>query len=122
MSDDNSSKDKGLATLWRRRPLLTSAFVIALTLTLIFAAKAAFFYAYWTDQRQNSVARWMSPAYIARTWKIDIEDIQEELALDDGQLRGVPIARIARQRGDTPRDYVEAINELIREEHGEPPE
>ncbi len=111
----------GLAALLRRRPLLTSAFIIAAVLTTIFFAKAIFHYTYWTDHRQQSVARWMTPDYIARAWKLDIEDIEELLDLDDGELTRKPIARIALQRGDNPLEYIEAVEELITEEYGDRP-
>ena len=111
----------GLAALLRRRPLLTSAFIIAAVLTAVFLAKAIFFYTYWTDHRQQAVARWMTPDYIARAWKLDIEDIEERLDLDDRELTRRPIARIARQRGDNPLEYIEAIEELITEEYGDRP-
>lgn len=105
----------------RRRPLLTSGFLIAATLTLVFAAKAAFFYAYWTEHRQRDIAHWMSPSYIARVWKLDVDDIQERLQLEDKELIRRPIARIARQKGGNISDYINAIEELIIDEHGEPP-
>ncbi len=121
MADQSSPNFFGLVALMRRRPLLTSTFLIAATLTIIFAVKAALFYAYWTDHRQRDIARWMSPNYIARVWKLDVEDIQERLQLEDKELVRRPIARIARQKGGNISDYIDAIEELIIDEHGEPP-
>ena len=121
MADKSSPKFFGLVALMRRRPLLTSGFLIAVTLTVIFAVKAALFYAYWTDHRQRDIARWMTPNYIARVWKLDVEDIQERLELEDEENNRRPISRIARQKGGNIADYINAIEELIIDEHGEPP-
>jgi hypothetical protein len=121
MADNPSPKFFGLVALMRRRPLLTSTFLIAATLTIIFAVKAAFLYAYWTDHRQRDIARWMSPNYIARVWKLDVDDIQERLKLEDEALNRRPIARIARQKGGNTSDYINSIEELISDQHGEPP-
>ena len=121
MADKSSPKFFGLVALMRRRPLLTSTFLIAATLTIIFAVKSAFLYAYWTDHRQREIARWMSPNYIARVWKLDVDDIQERLELEDEALNRRPIARIARQKGGNISDYINSIEELISDQHGEPP-
>lgn len=121
MADKSSPKLFGLVALMRRRPLLTSAFLIAVTLTAVFAVKAAIFYAYWTDHRQRDIANWMSPNYVARVWKLDIEDIQERLDIMDEELVRRPISAIARQKGGNISDYINAIEELITDEHGEPP-
>jgi glycogen synthase len=121
MADQTSPKLFGLVALMRRRPLLTSAFLIAATLTLVFAVKAAIFYAYWTEHRQREIERWMSPNYISRVWMLEVEDIQEKLGIEDEELNRRPIARIARQKGVNISDYINAIEELITDEHGEPP-
>lgn len=121
MADKSSPKFFGLVALMRRRPLLTSAFLIAVTLTVLFAVKAALFYAYWTDHRQRAIARWMTPNYIARVWKLEVEDIQERLQLEDEDNNRRPISHIARQKGGNITDYINAIEELITDEHGEPP-
>lgn len=121
MADDSLSYKKGLAALWRRRPLLTSAFIIAVALTTIFAVKAMLHFSYWNEHRKQPISAWMSPGYVARVWKIDEEKLLNTIDVTDKGQRGLPIARIAAMQQKTSGELIGDIQELIADRHGEPP-
>ena len=112
---------RGLAVLIRRRPLLTSTFLAAAALTLIFGLKAAFFLNYWTDHRQRPIASWMSVNHIARVWKVDTDILNETLGITDETLDGLSIARIAQQKGEPVTVLVQQVKSVIEDKHGAPP-
>jgi hypothetical protein len=92
---------KRLFTLWRARPWLTSAFVLACAVTLFFAGRLVFFTAYWATHREMPVQPWMTVGYVARSWGLDPRalDAAAGLPLPEVKGRPQPLAEIARDRG-----------------------
>ncbi|WP_108482201.1 hypothetical protein [Oceaniglobus ichthyenteri] len=112
-----------LARIWRRRPVASLLFIVALVVTLGLTTRSVLFAVYWADpaHRDQVVAGWMTPRYIAYSWKIPPAVIQDalgdtllpgrRLTLDDlSAERGVPVgdliarieAAIARHRAEAP--------------------
>ncbi|MDZ7822699.1 MAG: hypothetical protein U5K75_00745 [Ahrensia sp.] len=110
-----------LVALLRRRPLLTSFFVIAATLTIVFAVKAAVHFNYLKDHRSRPIAAWMSPNYIARVWSLDQAEIYSVLGISEQANHNRPIALIAAQQSRSSGELIEIINSLIKTEAGDPP-
>lgn len=113
---------RGLAAIWRRRPLLTSFFAIAVVLTVLFGLKALVFYSRLDPARTPHIAPWMSPNYISRVWHVDPETIRVSIGLDADAPINAPIARIAREQGRSPSEIVEIVQELILEQQVKPPQ
>lgn len=96
--------------LWRRHPILTTAFVLALALTLGFAGRFVAQVVYWSNpaHQNQQVQAWMTVGYIARSWQVEGPDLGLEAGLpppDGGPRtltriaadRGVPVAQIIAQ-------------------------
>lgn len=73
---------KRILSAWRKQPVLVTAFVVALALTLFFASRMVIFTIYWSDpaHRDQVLQGWMTPGYIAKSWDIPPEVMLEALA------------------------------------------
>lgn len=69
---------KRMLSAWRRHPILVSGFLLALALTLFFSARTALFMVYWADpaHRDQEIAGWMTPAYVAMSWRYPHEKMR----------------------------------------------
>jgi hypothetical protein len=87
--------------LWQRHRWLLLGFLAALALTLFFAGRAAVFAVYWSQHRDEAIAGWMTPGYIAHSWQLPPEVMGEALGLarEDGEGRRLTLAEIADDRG-----------------------
>jgi hypothetical protein len=58
--------------VWRRHPVLTTGFVLAVVAMLAFAVRFGVQVVYWsTAAHQNQqLEGWMTPRYIARSWQV----------------------------------------------------
>lgn len=97
--------------IWSAAPLATTVLAAALAASLFFAVQAAVF---WHDrppraEREQPIAAWMTPRYVARSWGVPREVVLDAVALE-GPLPGGPIslAQIAEARGV-------AVEEIIAE-------
>lgn len=87
--------------LWRARPVLTSAFLLACAVTLFFAGFTVYRAVYWANHREEPVSAWMTVGYIGRSWGLDPREIDAVAGLPLPVERGHPmtLAEIARDRG-----------------------
>jgi hypothetical protein len=90
-----------MVTLWRARPWLTSAFLLACALTLFFAGRFVVFSVYWATHREVPVEAWMTVGYVARSWGLDGREIDALAGLPLPEVKGrpQPLAEIAADRG-----------------------
>ena len=87
--------------LWRARPVLTSAFLLACMVTLFFAGATVWRAAYWANHREEPVSAWMTVGYVGRSWGLDPRRIDALAGLPQPAERGHPmtLAEIAKERG-----------------------
>lgn len=92
---------KRFITLWRARPWLTSAFVLACVVTVVFAGRFAVFTAYWATHHEMPVQPWMTVGYVARSWNLDGREIDAVAGLPLPAVKGHPqtLREIASDRG-----------------------
>ncbi|MFN3575483.1 MAG: hypothetical protein ACK4TJ_00635 [Tabrizicola sp.] len=92
---------KRFLDLWRARPVLTSAFVLACAVTLFFAGRLTVFTVYWATHREMPVQGWMTVGYVARSWGLDPRALDAEAGLPMPAIKGrpQPLSEIARDRG-----------------------
>lgn len=90
-----------LLTLWRARPWLTSAFLLACAVTLFFAGRFTVFTIYWATHREMPIEPWMTVGYVARSWGLNPRDLDAAAGLPPPQVRGhpLPLSEIAEDRG-----------------------
>ncbi|MFP4303810.1 MAG: hypothetical protein ACLFP0_06060 [Rhodosalinus sp.] len=104
-----------LRHLWKRHPFATAGFVIALAMIAFFTVRFVAFSIYWADpaHRQQPVAPWMTPRYIAHAWDIPPEDVMQALGVTARPDRRPTLKEIARQRGVPVEIVLEEARALI---------
>lgn len=102
-----------IRTLWRTNRLLVIAFAVALSLTIIFGVRTAAFYIYWSAHQNVPVAGWMSPGYVAKSYRVDVEVVRAALGLDLQSRDRRPIGRIAAERSLPVEQLIRDVNEAI---------
>ena len=104
-----------LLTLWRARPWLTLAFLLACAVTLFFAGRLVVYTAYWSTHRELPVEPWMTAGYVARSWDLDPRALEAAAGLPPPQDRGhpQPLAEIARDRGQPVEELIAEVRAAI---------
>lgn len=88
-------------TLWRRHPVLSAAFALALAATLFFAGLFVNRVIYWSDpaHRDQRPEPWMTVGYIGHSWHLSAPEIDAEAGLDRPKGQPMTLQDIANQRG-----------------------
>jgi hypothetical protein len=110
-----------LLNLWRARPWLTSAFILACAMTLFFAGTFTYHTIYWANHRDQPIEPWMTVGYVARSWDLNGREIDAQAGLPTPDVKGrpQPLSEIAADRGIPVSDViaeVEAAIKVLREE------
>lgn len=103
--------------LWRVRPVLTSAFLLACALTLFFAGRFVVHTVYWANHRDEEVRAWMTVGYVARSWGLDGREIDTLAGLPPPEVKGrpQPLSEIAADRGVPVSDIVAGVEAAVAE-------
>lgn len=90
-----------LREAWRRRPLLTAAFLLAALAAVMFALRTVVFVIYWSNPAHHDrpLQPWMTPRYVARSWHLPPELVTEALQLETMPGRRVSLRQIAEAQG-----------------------
>ncbi len=99
--------------LWRKSPVLTFAFALALAATLFFAGRAVMFAVTLSYRAELPVAGWMTPRYIARTYGIERDDLALILSTADRDDLRQPLYTIAREQGVSVLDLIDGVQQAI---------
>lgn len=101
--------------LWRQRPVLTSAFLLACAVTLVFAGFTVTRAVYWANHREEPVSAWMTVGYVGRSWGLDPRALDAVAGLPLPEERGHPmtLAEIARDRGVPVADVIAEVEAAI---------
>jgi len=101
--------------LWQSHRWLLLGFLAALALTLFFAGRAAVFAVYWSQHRDEAIAGWMTPGYIAHSWQLPPEVMGAALGLspEEGEGRRLTLAEIAADRGVSVETLAAEIEAVI---------
>lgn len=92
-----------MLTLWRQRPYLVTAFLLACAVTLFFGARFVSKALYWADpaHHNQAVQGWMTVGYIGKSWQLDPRRLDDlaKLPLPEAKGHPQPLVEIARDRG-----------------------
>ncbi len=102
--------------LWSRNRWLVIGFLLAVLLSLFFGIRALMFSLYWSDpaKRDQDIAGWMTPRYVAMSWDVPPEVISEALNLpQDGTGRRVTLRDLAAERGQEVDDLTADLDAAI---------
>lgn len=98
--------------IWQAAPVATVILGAALAVSLFFAVRLVAFWIYWADpdHRDQAIAPWMTPGYVAHSWGIPRDLAFETLGLPPASGRPRTLEEIAADRGLT----VDALAEDLR--------
>lgn len=105
----------------RNWPLI-AAFGVALCVTLFFAMRMAVSAIYWSDpaHRDQPVAAWMTPRYIAHSHRLPPDLLGAVLKIDpENPPRRMTLKEIAAERGVPVQDLIDALEAAIAEQGGQ---
>jgi hypothetical protein len=104
-------------TLWRVRPVLTTAFLLACVATLFFAVRFTVQTVYWANHRNEEVRPWMTVGYVARSWGLDGREIDALAGLPLPGVKGhpQPLSEIAADRGVPVAEVIEQVEAAVAE-------
>jgi hypothetical protein len=107
-------------TLWRVRPWLTSAFVLACVVTLFFAGRFTVYTVYWATHQNQPVQPWMTVGYVARSWGLEPRALDAEAGTPLPQVKGHPqtLDEIARDRGVPVTDVIFEVEAAVERMRG----
>lgn len=104
-----------LRFLWKRQPVVLSAFLVASAVALFFLGRMVVFTIYWAGHRNVPIAGWMTPLYIERSWDLPKFTLRDPLGLkplEKGQ-RPQTVAEMARARGITEAEMIALVQSLV---------
>jgi hypothetical protein len=111
----NAPRTPALAYLWRHHRPALIGFRLALAVALVFAVRLTVFTIYWSDpaHREQPVAGWMTPGYVARSWDVPPEVIRAALPVLPEAGRRPTLAQIAEAEGIPLPDLIAGIEAAI---------
>lgn len=111
----NAPRTPTLTYLWRHHRIALIGFGLALAVALVFAVRLTIFTIYWADpaHRQQPVAGWMTPGYIARSWEVPPEVIRAALPVLPETGRRPTLAQIAEAEGIPLPELIAGIEAAI---------
>ncbi|NNE78872.1 MAG: hypothetical protein HKN18_01245 [Silicimonas sp.] len=95
---------------------LSFAFALAFVITLVFLIRLTASVVYWSDPRHvdQTIAGWMTPRYVSRSWSVPPEVIAEALDLERSGVMGrTTLDRIAAQKNLSFEALVKDLNSAI---------
>ncbi len=101
--------------LWRSRPFLTTAFLLACALTLFFAVRFVVQAVYWSSHQEEPVQPWMTVGYVARSWGLDPRELDALAGLPMPEEKGhsQPLSEIAKDRKVPVEVVIEAVETAV---------
>lgn len=107
--------------LWNEHKLLLSGFVLAIAVMLFFAVRSIMFWVYWADpaHREQPIADWMTPRYVAHSWDVPPQVIGNALGLSPETGR-ITIGELANARNMTTTEITRQIEAAIQEFRANP--
>ncbi|HCQ65852.1 MAG TPA: hypothetical protein DIU07_12185 [Rhodobacteraceae bacterium] len=112
---------------WAAAPVATLLLAVALAATAVFGVRSAVFWAHGFERiaREQPVAAWMTPGYVALSWHLPREAVIEALTLDPraGSPRKT-LADLAAERNVPVTTLIDALEAAIadhRAAHPPPP-
>lgn len=104
--------------IWRRNPILTLAFLLALGACVFFSFRAVNMAMVLANRAEKPVAGWMTPRYIARAYGLDRDDLARLLATTDREDARQPLYSLAREQGVPVTDLIAEIQALVAAQDG----
>jgi len=105
-----------LKDLWTHNRYLLIAFVVAICLSVFFSARAISQFVYWADpaRQDQTLAGWMTPRYVGKSYDIPPEIIQEAFDLQqDGNPRRISLDKLSEEKGISLNDMQSQLDVTV---------
>ncbi len=101
--------------MWRAAPVATVVLAVALAATVFFGLRTARHWVYWNDpaHRDQAVAGWMTPGYIAHSWQVPREVVTQAIGLERRPEGPRNLDRLAQNQGRSVDDLIVEIEAAI---------
>ena len=118
---------KPLRYFWKEHPLALGAFLAAMALIVFFGIRFALGFVYFQDpsHRDEELEPWMTPKYVAMSYRLPREIIREVFQLEGLEGRRVTLEDITEQTGISIDEYqrrVWAAKATYRPQNGRAPQ
>lgn len=110
--------------LWAAAPVATVILAAALAVSLFFAVRMTMFWIYWNDpaHREQEIAGWMTPGYIAHSWQVPREVVLKALNAPMPPPNGpMNLRELAEANGMTVDELIAAAQTAIAEFRAQEP-
>lgn len=108
---------KKLTHAWRHHPWLSLAFLLAMVLAVVFAARAIWMAVYWAGEEENpDLQAWMTPRYVIHTWDIKPRELRQLLAASEEEAeeyKEYTLGQIAKLKGQTFADFSQQLQQQL---------
>ncbi len=107
------SKARDLAgRMWRVAPVATVLLVLAIAASVYFGVRSAIHP--MRIEREQTIAAWMTPRYISRSWRVPSEVIRKALEMPQPRPNGpTSLSRLAEMRGVPIEQVIEEAEAAI---------
>lgn len=107
--------------LWHTHKLLLLAFILAATLTILFAVRMVVLGIYWSnpDHQNQPLEGWMSPRYVAYSYGLEREEVRQILGFDPAPVAREHLSNILKDQNVTLEDLQRRIDALVTKRAGE---
>lgn len=101
--------------LWHHHKALLLAFVIAATLTLLFAARMVMFSLYWSNpaHQNQPLQGWMTPRYVAYSYGLKREELRTVLGFDPAPVARLSLKDLLQGQGVSLNDMQTRIDAIM---------
>lgn len=105
----------GLRQMWRAAPVASVLLAGAMIVALVFCVRISLNWVYWNDpaHRDQQIAGWMTPRYVAQSWDVPPEIVARALDVSRHDGRPENLSKIAARRGVSPDALIGALQSAI---------
>lgn len=95
--------------------MISGAFLLALAVMLFFGVRLVLSGLYWSDplHRDQAIAVWMTPGYVAHSWQVPRDVMQAALGMPPEGGKRETIGEIAKRLGEDPAVLIARIEAEI---------
>ncbi|WP_425101174.1 hypothetical protein [Tropicibacter sp. S64] len=108
---------------FRKRPVLTGIFALALVLSVVFGVRLVLHGLYWADpaHRDETIAGWMTPGYVAHSWHVPNQLVGDALGFTKETFQpGQTLDELAKARGVPVEALKQALYSAITDHRAQP--
>ncbi len=102
--------------------MLAGVFFVCVLGAVVFGARAVLLAVYWSDPAHVAqvLEPWMTPRYVARSYKVEPYRLAVELGLNQGSGVRPTLEELARRHGLSFADYAVQVQQAIMRARAEP--